>query len=216
MATPTTQQFVPIKEIRDGVVVLKNGELRSVVMCQAINLDLKSADEQTAILLQFQNFLNALEFGVQITASSRRLDIRPYIMLLEKKLEAIEGDLLRIQTREYISFIQKFNETYDVMSKYFYIVVPYGISASMSGPSNPVSGLFGSSKKAGGGSLTEAQQFEEKRSQLEQRIAVVTGGLESMGIQCKLLDTAALIELYQKTFNPGELHSTAGAMGSSF
>lgn len=215
MATPTTQQFVPIKEIRDGVVVLKSGELRSVVMCQAINLDLKSADEQTAILLQFQNFLNALEFGVQITASSRRLDIRPYILLLEKKLEQIEGDLLRIQTREYISFIQKFNETYDVMSKYFYIVVPYGVSASMSGPTNPVSGLLGSSKK-GGQTLTEAQQFEEKRSQLEQRISVVMGGLESMGIQCKLLDTAALIELYQKTFNPGELHSTAGAMGSSF
>ena len=212
MATPSTQQFVPIKEIRDGVVVLKNGELRSVVMCQAINLDLKSADEQTAILLQFQNFLNALEFTIQIEASSRRLDIRPYILLLEKKLEAIEGDLLRIQTREYITFIQRFNETYDVMSKYFYIVVPYGISLSMSGGSNPITSLFGS-KKADGPALSEAQAFEEKRSQLEQRVSVVTGGLESMGIQCKLLDTPALIELYQKTFNPGELHSTAGAMG---
>lgn len=212
MATPSTQQFVPIKEIRDGVVVLKNGELRSVIMCQAINLDLKSADEQTAILLQFQNFLNALEFTIQIEASSRRLDIRPYILLLEKKLEAIEGDLLRIQTREYITFIQRFNETYDVMSKYFYIVVPYGISLSMSGGSNPITSLF-SSKKADGPVLSEAQAFEEKRSQLEQRVSVVTGGLESMGIQCKLLDTPALIELYQKTFNPGELHSTAGAMG---
>ena len=213
MATPSTQQFVPIKEIRDGVVVLKNGELRNVIMCQAVNLDLKSADEQTAILLQFQNFLNALEFGIQITASSRRLDVRPYIMLLEKKLEAIEGDLLRIQTREYISFIQKFNETYDVMSKYFYIVVPYGVSAAMTAPSNPISGLFGSKKTATGQTMSESQAFEEKRSQLEQRVAVVTGGLESMGITCKLLDTPALIELYQKTFNPGELHSTAGAMG---
>lgn len=212
MATPSTQQFVPIKEIRDGVVVLKNGELRSVIMCQAINLDLKSADEQTAILLQFQNFLNALEFTIQIEASSRRLDIRPYVALLEKKLEAIEGDLLRIQTREYITFIQRFNETYDVMSKYFYIVVPYGISLSMSGGTNPFSGLFGS-KKESGQALSETQAFEEKRSQLEQRVAVVTGGLESMGITCKLLDTPALIELYQKTFNPGELHSTAGAMG---
>jgi hypothetical protein len=212
MATPTTQQFVPIKEIRDGVVVLKSGELRSVVMCQAINLDLKSADEQTAILLQFQNFLNALEFSIEITASSRRLDIRPYIMLLEKKLESIEGDLLRIQTREYITFIQRFNETYDVMSKYFYIVIPYGISTGMSGPSNPLSSLFGS-KKANTPSLSDAQAFEEKRSQLEQRVSVVTGGLESMSIQCKTLDTPALIELYQKTFNPGELHSTAGAMG---
>ena len=211
MASPSTQQFVPIQEIRDGVVVLKSGELRSVVMCQAINLDLKSQDEQTAILLQFQSFLNSLEFSTQIVASSRRLDIRPYIIKLEKRLEEIEGDLLRIQTREYISFIQKFNETYDVMSKYFYIVIPYGAGFSLGTGSGVLGGLFGSKKQ--GPSLTEAEAFEEKRTQLEQRVAVITGGLESMGIECWLLDTPALIELYQKTFNPGELHSSAGAMG---
>ncbi len=207
----STQQFVPIKEIRDGVAVLKSGELRSVLLCQAINLDLKSADEQTAIILQFQNFLNALEFSIQIVASSRRLDIRPYILKLEDRLEKIEGDLLRIQTREYIGFIQKFNETYDVMSKYFYVIVPYG-AASLPGEGalSNISGLFGSKK---GSSEIHTDQFEEARSQLEQRLAVVTGGLESLGIETKQLDTPALIELYQKTFNPGELHSTAGAMG---
>ncbi len=204
----STQQFVPIKEIRDGVVVLKTGELRAVILCQAINLDLKSPDEQTAIILQFQNFLNALDFSVQIVASSRRLDIRPYITLLEKRLEDISGDLLRIQTREYIGFIQKFNETYDVMSKYFYVVVPYGIGAL---PGEGVlTGLFGSKKKA---TATSETDFEEKRSQLDQRISVVTGGLESLGITTKQLDTLALEELYIKTFNPGELHSNAGAVG---
>jgi hypothetical protein len=212
MASPSTQQFVPIKEIRDGVAVLKNGEIRAVLLCQAINLDLKSVDEQTAIILQFQNFLNALEFPIQLVASSRRLDIRPYILKLEDRLEKIEGDLLRIQTREYIGFIQKFNETYDVMSKYFYVIVPYG-GSSIPGlsPISGISSLF-SSKKASG-SQTTPDQFEEVRSQLEQRIAVVTGGLESLGIETKQLDTPSLIELYQKTFNPGELHSTAGAMG---
>ena len=210
MAINSTQQFVPIKEIRDNVVVLKNGELRSVIMCQAINLDLKSDDEQTAIILQFQNFLNALEFSVQIVASSRRLDIRPYIVKLEKRLEEITGDLLRIQTREYIEFIQKFNESYDVMSKYFYIVVPYGLAAIPGeGALGGISKLFGGKSSAG----ITSDGFEEERSQLEQRIAVVIGGIESLGIECKVLDTPALIELYQKTFNPGELHSTAGAMG---
>lgn len=209
MATNSTQQFVPIKEIRDNVVVLKNGELRSVVMCQAINLDLKSADEQTAIILQFQSFLNALEFSIQITASSRRLDIRPYITKLEDRLEKIEGDLLRIQTREYISFIQKFNEDFDIMSKYFYIIVPYGIT-TIPGASG-IANLFGKKTSA----EKTVNQFEESRSQLEQRLAVVTGGLESLGIQASVLDTQALIELFQKTFNPGELHSSAGAMGQS-
>jgi hypothetical protein len=214
MANNSTQQFVPIREIRDNVVVLKTGELRSVLMCQAINLDLKSADEQTAIILQFQNFLNSLEFSVQIVASSRRLDIRPYIIKLEDRLEKIEGDLLRIQTREYIQFIQKFNETYDVMSKYFYVIIPYGLGTLPgSGMISSVAGIFGGKKK--GPDTTSADQFEESRSQLEQRIAIVSGGLGSLGIECKALDTPALIELYQKTFNPGELHSTAGAMGQS-
>jgi hypothetical protein len=208
--TTSTQQFVPIQEIRDGVVRLKSGELRSVLLCEAINLDLKSADEQVAIILQFQNFLNALEFPIQITASSRRLDIRPYMERLEKRLDEIEGDLLRIQTREYIQFIQRFNDNYDVMSKYFYIVVPYG-TAALPG-SSALSGLFKKSKKESGAT---AMQFEESRSQLEQRVSVVSGGLESMGIKTKSLDTEALIELYHKTFNPGELHSTAGALGQS-
>ena len=208
----TTQQFVPIKTIRDGVVVLKDGGLRGVIMCQAINLDLKSADEQVAVLLQFQNFLNALEFSTQIQVSSRRLDIRPYIVKLEKRLGEIEGDLLRIQTREYIQFIQKFNENYDIMSKYFYVIVPYGsVAGADTGAFSGISNFF--SKKKTGASGQELDHFEEARSQLEQRIGVVMGGLGSMGIECKMLDTAALIELYQKTFNPGELHSTAGAMG---
>lgn len=210
MSSPSTQQFVPIKEIRDGVAVLKNGELRSVLLCQAINLDLKSVDEQTAIILQFQNFLNALEFPIQLVASSRRLDIRPYVLKLEDRLEKIEGDLLRIQTREYIGFIQKFNETYDVMSKYFYVIIPYG-GLALPGAVSGITSIFGGKKKTNTESATD--DFEESRSQLEQRIAVVSGGLESLGIETKQLDTPSLIELYQKTFNPGELHSTAGAMG---
>ena len=215
MSTNASQQFVPIKEIRDSVVVLKGGELRCVLACQAINLDLKSPDEQTAIILQFQNFLNSLEFPIQIVASSRRLDIRPYIMLLEGKLEKIEGDLLRIQTREYISFIQKFNETYDVMSKSFYIVVPYGSLSSVTGGGafSSISGIFGTKTKVAGAVATDVDKFEESRSQLEQRTSVVSGGLSGLGIECKMLDTPALIELYQKIFNPGELHSTAGALG---
>lgn len=211
MASNPTQNFVPIQEIRDSVVVLKSGELRSVIMCQAINLGLKSADEQTAILLQFQSFLNSLEFSIQIVASSRRLDIRPYIAQLEKRLDVIEGDLLRIQTREYINFIQKFNEMYDVMSKYFYIVIPYGTGSNIGAAGGFLDKLLGSKKGAPGS--TEATAFEEKRSQLEQRVSIVVSGMEGLSIQSQMLDTPALIELYQKTFNPGELHGSAGALG---
>ena len=94
----TSQDFVPIKEIRQSTVVLKDGSLRGVVMASSINFALKSNEEQQSVMYQFQNFLNSLDFSVQIFIQSRRLDIRPYIALLEGRLKEQVGDLLKIQT----------------------------------------------------------------------------------------------------------------------
>ena len=107
-ATKTTQEFVPIQEIRDGIVVLKDGSMRSLVLASSLNFALKSNDEQNAIILQFQNFLNSLDFSVQIFVQSKRLDIRPYIALLEERYKEQVAELMKIQTREYIEFIKTF------------------------------------------------------------------------------------------------------------
>ena len=103
-----SQEFIPIKDVRDGVLILNNGDLRMVLMTSSLNFGLKSSDEQAAIILQFQNFLNSLEFPIQIFIQSKRLDIRPYIKLLEdrEKLQLI--DAMKIQTHEYIGFIRDF------------------------------------------------------------------------------------------------------------
>lgn len=100
------QDFVPIKEVRDGVVILKDGSLRALVMTSSLNLALKSEDEQTATILQFQGFLNSLDFSIQIFIQSRKLDIKPYITMLENRMKEQLEDLLKIQTREYIDFIK--------------------------------------------------------------------------------------------------------------
>lgn len=216
MAQTPSQKFVPIKEIRDGIVILQTGEMRAVVMATPVNLGLKSADEQQAAIMNFQNFLNSLEFPIQIQASSRRLDIRPYILSLEKRLDEIPEELLRIQTREYIEFIRWFNESYNIMTKYFYVVVTFaGGSLNTAAQTSILGGvgdLFGGTKKKPTEQTTDVRRFEESRSQLEQRIAVITSGLTAMGIQSKQLETAELIELYQTNFNPGELHSSVGAL----
>jgi len=123
-----TQDFVPIEEVRDGIVILKDGSMRAIVMTSSLNFALKGADEQEAILSQFQNFLNSLEFPVQIFIQSRDLDIRPYIALLEERYKEQTNDLMQIQTREYIEFVKKFVEGTDIMSKHFFIVVPYSAS----------------------------------------------------------------------------------------
>lgn len=200
-----TQDFVPIKEIQNGVIVLKTGGLRSVLMASSINLALKSADEQEAVIMQFQNFLNQLEFSVQIYIQSRKLDIRPYVVQLEDRIKKQTSDIMKIQINEYSEFIQKFVEDANIMTKTFYLVVPYQPGST----SEKTSGLrkildFG----GGGGSAQEKQTeaLEEHYSQLEQRMSIVEQGLSRTGVQTAQLGTEELIELFYKIFNPSDIN----------
>jgi hypothetical protein len=212
MTQSPSQNFVPISEIRDGIVMLKNGEMRAVLLATPLNLGLKSFDEQQATINGFQNFLNALEFPIQIVSSSRRLDIRPYLLSLENRLPEIKEELLRVQTREYIEFIRWFNDQYNIMSKFFYIVVPYNGGFSNSKQTSALASI-GDIFKSSNTTMEniDSKRFEETRSQVEQRIAVVQQGLTSMGIQTNQLDTPALIEMYHGLFNPGELSAAVAS-----
>ncbi len=202
-----TQDFVPIKEIRDGIIILKDGGLRAILIASSINLSLKSADEQQAILLQFQTFLNSLDFSTQICVQSRRLDIRPYLTLLENRMKEQLEPLLKIQTREYIEFIRSFTESVSIMTKNFFIVVPYTQPTLSSG--NSLSGIASIIPGMGGKKLEEKKghdvEFEEKRSQLEQRIGVIQQGLSRIGVRTVELGTEEAVELFYKIFNPGEV-----------
>lgn len=194
-----TQDFVPIKEVRDGVVVLKDGSLRGVFMASSINLSLKSQDEQASVLFQFQNFLNALDFSVQLFTQSRELDIRPYLALLEERYTEQQTELMRVQVREYIDFVRSFTEAANIMSKNFFIVVPYtpALIDVSKGGLNPFSKKQSDEDK----NLT----FEEHRSQLEQRMASVENGISRTGVRVARLGTEEVIELFYKLFNMGEL-----------
>lgn len=197
-----TQEFVPIQEIRDGVIILKNGGMRSIILASSLNFALKSQDEQSSILMQFQNFLNSLDFSIQIVIQSKKLDIRPYIALLEDRYKDQQTELMKIQVREYIEFIRTFVESTNIMSKSFFIVVPYD-PALISSSRNPLSKVF-PGKKGAEGAQTPDMQFQEYRSQLEQRVAVVEQGLVRCGIRAAELGTEEVVELYYKLFNPGE------------
>lgn len=196
-----TQEFVPIKEVRNGIVILKDGSLRAMLMASSINLALKSQDEQQAIIGQFQNFLNSLEFTAQFFVESRDLDIRPYIALLEERYQKELDELMRIQIREYIAFIKDFTERANIMTKNFFIVVPYdpAFAARGGGLSSILPGNSASSA-----AITD-EQFEQFRSQLEQRVSVVEQGLVRTGVRVVQLGTEEVIELFYKLFNPGEL-----------
>jgi hypothetical protein len=196
-----TQEFVPIKEVRDGIIVLKDEGLRAIVLANSINLSLKSNDEQQATILQFQNFLNTLDFPVQISIQSRRLDIRPYLLLLEERLKVQSEPLLKLQTREYIEFVRSFTEAVSIMTKSFFVVVPYTHTVLKS-DSGIFGGLFSKKSKEEKESLKQVD-FEEKRSQLEERVSVIQQGLGRCGINSAQLGTEEVVEVFYKVFNPG-------------
>ena len=198
-----TQEFVPIKEVRDGIVVLKSGELRAIILANSVNLSLKSDDEQKATIMQFQNFLNTLDFPIQISVQSRRRDMRPYLLLLENRMKLQNEPLLKLQTREYIEFIKNFTETVSIMTKSFFVVVPFTNSVFKT-DSGFLSGIFSKKSKAMQ-KTAEELDFEEKRSQLEERISVIQQGLSSCGIKSAQLGSEEVVEVFYKVFNPGEL-----------
>lgn len=198
-ATKPTQSFVPVEEVRNGVVVLKNGGYRGIMMCSSLNFALKSEDEQKAIIGGFQNFLNTLDFSIEIVVHSRKTDIRPYLSLLEERMDRQQSELMRIQLREYIAFIRNFIEGADIMTKTFYVVVPYGVTNITQAAGIP---FFGKKQTH---TPEEDRSFEETRIQLEQRMALVAGGLASCGLRAVPLNTEEIIELLYRSFNLGDM-----------
>jgi type IV secretory pathway VirB4 component len=198
----STQEFLPVSEIRDGVIVLKDGGLRAILLASSLNFALKSEDEQTAFIVQFQNFLNSLDFSCQIFVQSRMLDIRPYVATLEAAYKEQLDDLMRIQIREYIEFIKSFTEAANIMTKNFFVVVPY--SPSINVAKKGVGALMPSFGKKKTNTEEANKTFEEQVSQIEQRIAIVQQGLVRTGVRTVQLGTEEAIELMYKMFNPGE------------
>lgn len=195
-ATPASQDFVVVKEIKDGVIILKNGQMCSVLLASSINFALKSLDEQQSILRQFQNLLNTLDFTLQIYIQSRRLNIEPYLEVLSSREDSQDNDLMRIQLREYIEFIRTFTTEVDIMSKNFFVVIPY--TPAVINLTKGISSLLSSGRKA----VPTDTLFEEQRIQLEQRITIVEGGLNRIGVHTIPLKSEDLVELFYHIYNP--------------
>jgi len=204
MAAPkATQDFVPVKEVRNGIIILKDDGYRAVLMCSSVNFSLKSEDEQRGIIGGFQSLINTLDFSIEIVVHSRKMDIRPYLGLLEQRLGAQQSELMRIQVREYIQFVRSFIESTDIMTKLFYVVVPY-TPAIASQVASSLS-LGGHKKTVNSSGMSD--NFEEDRIQLEQRMSLVASGLASAGVRAVPLNTEETIELLYRSFNTGEMES---------
>lgn len=201
----STQRYVDVDELRDGIVVLKSGALRSVLLVSSLNFDLKSSQEQEAIISQYQAFLNSLDFPVQIVIQSRRFNVAPYIERLDAEERQQENELLRFQIGEYRSFIKNLSEVSNIMSKFFYIVVPFAPAEDEAGGFlTKMLGIF-QPKQA---SRSQGQIFETYKSQILQRVNHVTQALSATGVRVTQLDTEEVIELLYNSYNPSLFTTT--------
>ncbi len=194
-----TQQFVDIEEIKDGLVILKNGGIRRILMVSGINFELKSEEEQNAILYTYQDFLNSLDFSLQIVVHSRRLNINTYLKKLRERESTETNELLRNQIGEYIQFINSFISENEIMTKTFFVVVPYDTIQLPKGGQKVFQLVKGGAQN---NSSTISQSFEEKVHQLDQRTDQVIYGLNQIGLRAVPLNDDELIELFYNLYNP--------------
>ncbi len=201
-----TQDIIPIEEIRDGVVVMHDGSLRAVLIASSLNFALKSSDEQDAIIARYQSFLNSLDFSVQIMIQSRKLNIEPYLETLRARKKAETQELLRIQITEYITFVKEFVETSSIVSKAFYVIIPFNpVALALKNKKGMLDSIKNIFKKRGDAEpLMSEENFAEYRTQLWQRVDTVSQGLAGAGVRAIPLNTEELIELYYGFYNPEE------------
>lgn len=193
------QQYLDIAEIRDDVVVLKDKSLRAVIAVSSINFALKSEDEQNALISGYAQFLNSLEHPLQIMIQSRTLNIDEYLNRLKAAEKQQTNDLLRMQITDYLSFVRELVELGQIMSKRFYVVVPY--SPISDKRKNFWARLFEVFTPLSTIAVKEARLAQHK-SVLMQRVSHIESGLSSLGLKTQMLDTQALIELYYRAYNP--------------
>lgn len=195
----SAQQFLDIAEIKDDIVILKNGAMRGILMVSSINFALKSSDEQDALVYNYQNFLNSLDFSTQIIILSRQLNIDPYLTSLEEKEKEQSNELLRIQTYEYRQYVKNLVEIANIMSKTFYVAIPYSPLASKDVGIIDKIFSFMSSDSA---SSIKMEDFIKHKTQLIQRMSHIKRGLGALGLRSEMLTTQELIELFYSIYNP--------------
>lgn len=196
----STQKFLNIKGIKDGVVILKSGGLRAILLASSINFSLMSEDEQVGKIYAFQDFLNSLEFPVQIIAQTRKLNISKYVEKVKEAERMQENELLRMQIAGYGEYIMSLVELANITTSNFYVVVPYSGSPAKAGgsPIDKIKSLLQPAAEV----KIETAAFEKNKEELRLRVNHVTGGLSGMGIRSAALDTQEIVELFYSWYNP--------------
>lgn len=198
MAVSSTQSYLDISAIKNGVVILKDGSLRAILLVSSINFALKSTEEQEDVIFRYQAFLNSLNFPIQIVMQSRQMDLTDYLRRLSERAQSEPNDQIRYQTEHYVAFMQKILTAANIMDKRFYVVVSHspvslvkrGLVDKLLNPTKQVTVQ-----------MTEAQ-FNQYSAELNEKVSLISSGLASMGLRTAQLNTKDAISLFYATYNP--------------
>ena len=200
---PPVQRFVEVKEIKEGVVVMKDNSMKAICICSSINFDLLSTQEQEAIVIRFQEFLNSLDFSIQIIIASRHFEIDNYLNQIRELEKKQTNELLRVQTTEYINFVESFVEFANIMNKAFYVIIPFRIvEAREESFMGKIKNIITAQKPKK--EEFKLEKFNQYKTQLNQRVNLIIQGLQGLGIKAMPLNDEQLTELFYEFYNVGK------------
>lgn len=204
----STQNSLLVSEIRDGIVIMRDGTYRAVIMCKSINFDLMSPQEREAVEFSYQGFLNSLYFPIQIFVRSQKVDMRPYLEKIDKMRTAQENMLLGLLMEDYVAFLSDISQQTNIMDKKFYVIIQYpdpdeNIRSALQQSKNFFSGVGEMFRPSKAPHITiDDSQLEAAKTELRNRVQACMQGLQQCGVQSLPLDTEELIELYYSAYNP--------------
>lgn len=196
----STQKYLKIKGVKDGILELEDGSFRSIIMASSINFALMSEEEQKSMVFGYQDFLNSLEFPIQIIVQSRVLNIKSYIAKLDVSEKMQENELLRMQIVGYKEYIQQLVEMANITTNHYYVVISYMGAPKIGGISiaDRLKEAVSPAKEA----KVEIASYSKAIQELRQRTNQVEGGLRGIGIRSAQLDTQEVVELFYANYNP--------------
>ena len=202
-----TENMLPISEIKDGYVILKDWGIRAILKAEGINLDLKNYDEIQTTLEQYKRCLNWLEFPLQFLVRNTYLDLREYLNYIQNNIEKLDPGALKDQAKKYEEFLENINmKQWLIYVKEFYVVVPYYDNEQDSDQvkkprwSRFIDTL--NSKDDVESIIWRYRNFVKWQKMLSTRLSLIQEWLWGLWVRTELLNTKEVISLLFSMYNP--------------
>jgi len=200
----TTQEHLPIEDVVNGIVLMKDGSAAVVLQVSSVNFDLLSEREQKALVFAYGGILNSLNFPIQIVIRSNTKDVSTYVRNLKSAEEKQANPLLKERIISYRKFIEETVKKNDVLSKSFYVVIPFSaLEMGIKSASKEMFSLIPKIGKKEDNSLPFEKEYiiEKAKASLEPKKEHLVRLFSRLGLEVKALSTKELIELYYKIYN---------------